>query len=186
MSEVTPGTMPDMVSDVMPIATPGPMVGARVVPVHAGATPDRLWGAAFWRRAAAAVLLLGGGTLLGRVTAHQDVGQTMAQVALGNALGDGEFTSVERATEVLTRAQRDYERASMWLASNDSTTRSSEVYRARLAALDQMMAASRAALRDAPQDPVLNHYYLAAWTAREATLQALGGTLPVDKVIERY
>lgn len=201
MSEVTPGTMPDMVSDVtdvtsdaasdhtsdvMPIATPGPMVGARVVPVHAGATPDRLWGSAFWRRAAAAVLLLGGGTLLGRVTAHQDVGQTMAQVALGNALGDGEFTSVERATEVLTRAQRDYERASMWLASNDSTTRSSEVYRARLAALDQMMAASRAALRDAPQDPVLNHYYLAAWTAREATLQALGGTLPVDKVIERY
>ena len=194
----TPGTMSDVVSDrgpdvtsghtsdVMPVAAPGPVAGARVVPMHMGAMPDRLWGAAFWRRAAAAVLLLGGGALLGRVTAHRDVGQTMAQVALGNALGDGEFTSVERATEVLTRAQRDYERASMWLASNDSTTRSSEVYRARLAALDQMMAASRAALRDAPQDPVLNHYYLAAWTAREATLQALGGTLPVDKVIERY
>jgi len=110
----------------------------------------------------------------------------VSEVAVGNALGDSEFTSVDNATQVLARAQRDYERASMWLASNDSTARNSDVYRARLAALDQMMAASRAALRDAPQDPVLNHYYLAAYTAREATLQALGGTLPVDKVIERY
>jgi hypothetical protein len=33
---------------------------------------------------------------------------------------------------------------------------------------------------------VLNHYFLAAYTAREATLQALGGTLPVDKSLERY
>ena len=47
-------------------------------------------------------------------------------------------------------------------------------------------AASRAALRDAPQDPVLNQYYLAAYTAREATLQQLMGTLPVNKTIERY
>ena len=53
-------------------------------------------------------------------------------------------------------------------------------------ALDQMMAASRAALRDAPQDPILNHYYLAAYNAREATLQQLVSTLPADKVIERY
>ena len=48
------------------------------------------------------------------------------------------------------------------------------------------MAASRAALRDAPQDPILNHYFLAAYNAREATLQALGGALPVDKTLERY
>jgi hypothetical protein len=100
--------------------------------------------------------------------------------------GDRGFASVEQATDVLNRAQRDYERASLWLAANDSTVRDSDVYRARPAALDQMMAASRAALREAPQDPVLNHYSLAAYTAREATLQQLGGTLPVDKVIERY
>ena len=30
------------------------------------------------------------------------------------------------------------------------------------------------------------HAILAAYTAREATLQALGGTLPVDKTLERY
>ena len=49
-----------------------------------------------------------------------------------------------------------------------------------------MMSASRAALREAPQDPLLNHYFLSAYSAREATLQALGGTLPVDKTLERY
>jgi hypothetical protein len=49
-----------------------------------------------------------------------------------------------------------------------------------------MMAASRAALRDAPQDPVLNRYFLAASTARQATLQQLSGALPVDKSIEGY
>lgn len=144
------------------------------------------WGTSTMRRAAAALLLLSGGAVVGRATAGSPVGRAVANVAVGNALGDSEFTSVDNATQVLARAQRDYERASMWLASNDSTARNSDVYRARLAALDQMMAASRAALRDAPQDPVLNHYYLAAYTAREATLQALGGTLPVDKVIERY
>jgi hypothetical protein len=93
---------------------------------------------------------------------------------------------VDEATAALFQAQRDYERASLWLASNDTTMRDPEVFRARLAALDQMMEASRVALRDAPQDPVLNHYYLAAYSAREATLQALGGALPVDKTIERY
>jgi len=144
------------------------------------------WGTAAVRRAAAALLLVGGGAVLGRVSTTSPIGRAVSEVAVGNALGDSEFTSVDNATQVLARAQRDYERASMWLASNDSTARNSDVYRARLAALDQMMAASRAALRDAPQDPVLNHYYLAAYTAREATLQALGGTLPVDKVIERY
>ena len=39
---------------------------------------------------------------------------------------------------------------------------------------------------EAPQDPMLNHYFLAAYTAREATLQQLGGSLPVDTTIESY
>jgi hypothetical protein len=161
-------------------------VGAASTEMAASGVRTSRWGSAAMRRAAAALLLVGGGAVLGRFSAAGPVGLAVSDVAVGNAVGDSEFTSVDNATQVLARAQRDYERASMWLASNDSTVRSSDVYRARLAALDQMMAASRAALRDAPQDPVLNHYYLAAYTAREATLQALGGTLPVDKVIERY
>ncbi len=128
-----------------------------------------------WLRVAAALALLVGGAAAGRLsveTVSAHAGET--------------FVSVGQANDVLNTAQRSYENASLWLAANDTTVRSSDVYRARLAALDQMMTASRAALRDAPQDPVLNHYYLAAYTAREATLQQLGGTLPVDKTIEGY
>lgn len=151
------------------------------------------------RRAAAAVVLLTGGAVLGRLSgnassggtaegavASATVSNTTRPVALDAPLAADGYATVEQATAELARAQRDYERASLWLAANDTTVRDSDVYRARLAALDQMMAASRAALRDAPQDPMLNHYFLAAYTAREATLQQLGGALPVDKTIERY
>lgn len=178
-------------------------VAAPAAPVSA---PARRRLAPWWRQAAAALLLVSGGAVLGRLTgavsAARGSGATLASASLGamaeslDAAGvavrpvafgnEQDFGSVDEATGVLFRAQRDYERASLWLASNDTTLRDSEVYRTRLAALDQMMEASRAALRDAPQDPVLNHYYLAAYTAREATLQALGGALPVDKIIERY
>ncbi|AMW05790.1 hypothetical protein [Gemmatimonas phototrophica] len=179
-----------------------PVVSA---PVRAAAPARRHW-APLFRQAAAALLLVAGGAVVGRLTgtmsAARASGASLADASLGavaeslDAAGvavrpvafgnEKDFGSVDEATGVLFRAQRDYERASLWLASNDTTLRDSEVYRTRLAALDQMMEASRAALRDAPQDPVLNHYYLAAYTAREATLQALGGALPVDKIIERY
>ena len=155
------------------------------------------------RRAAAALLMVGGGAVLGRVSGELGGAGAATGVAAGAvsaplrasatpaAYGDRPFAdlsygSVEQATIALNEAQRAYERASLWLASNDTTMRDPEVFRARLAALDQMMEASRVALRDAPQDPVLNHYYLSAYSAREATLQALGSALPVDKIIERY
>lgn len=192
-----------VVGDIAPRALTGAGESAHRsgVPASLGHTlPSRRGGVApMLRRAAAAVLLLAGGAAGGRMSAELQgaapavpsvasqegpLGASAVPVSLGG--GEAGFASVQEATGVLNRAQRDYERASLWLAANDTTMRDSDVYRARLAALDQMMAASRAALRDAPQDPVLNHYYLAAWTAREATLQQLGGTLPVDKVIERY
>ncbi len=74
----------------------------------------------------------------------------------------------------------------MWLANDDTTVNAQAVYRARLAALDQMMTASRAGLYEAPQDPVLNQYDLAVDMAREATLRQLGAALPVDRVMERF
>ncbi|WP_396207267.1 hypothetical protein [Gemmatimonas sp.] len=142
------------------------------------------------RRAAAALLLVGGGAVWGRLSSDAPEAAGAGAGALASRtdrpFADQSFASVDAATAALNQAQRDYERASLWLASNDSTVRDPEVFRARLAALDQMMEASRVALRDAPQDPVLNHYYLAASSAREATLQALLGALPVDKTIERY
>ncbi len=159
----------------------------------------RMWSSGVWR-AAAALLLVAGGVYAGRLSAPgagAGAGGELSDMASagGSAAGSyvssvlngaAEFSSVEEATRVLATAQREYERASLWLASNDTTIRSPEVFRARLAALDQMMAASRAALREAPQDPLLNHYYLAAYTAREATLQQLVSILPVDKTIEGF
>jgi hypothetical protein len=167
--------------------------------VRTAAPSVRQSASAAWLRVAAALVLTAGGAMAGRVSvgapalplapvASLSAGAGSGVAAtLASAGGDMDgFGSVQQATDVLSRAQREYERASLWLAANDTTVHSSDVYRARLAALDQMMTASRAALRDAPQDPVLNHYFLAAYTAREATLQALGGTLPVDKSLERY
>lgn len=160
-----------------------------------------------WKQAAAAILLVLSGAALTRLSdiSSQYGGDsanttfpfislfTSGSVEKDNSGGRNsvsnhgtDFSTIAEATTALAQAQSDYERAVMWLASNDSTTRSVEVYRARLAALDQMMAASRAALQDAPKDPVLSHYFITAWAAREATLQALGKSLPVDKTIERY
>jgi predicted ArsR family transcriptional regulator len=104
-----------------------------------------------------------------------------AQARRARMLMQAWFELSQEATQV-ANGTHDWQR---WEKLTAAETKNAENV-ARLAALDQMMAASRAALREAPQDPVLNHYYLSAYSAREATLQALSGALPVDKVIERY
>lgn len=141
--------------------------------------PRRL--AAGWLRAAAAVVLVAGGAVLGRLTAPA----TLDRLSLA-AVADTAFSSPADAQAALLRAQALYESAAGWLAVNDTTTHTSDVYRARLAALDDMVATSREALRAAPQDPVLNQYFLSATTAREATLRQLGGALPAMQTIDRY
>ncbi|MCU0648899.1 MAG: hypothetical protein MUF00_12935 [Gemmatimonadaceae bacterium] len=139
----------------------------------------------WWLNAAAAVALVAGGALLGRFTAP-DAGQArVADVPLA-AVADTAFSSPADAQAALMRAQAVYESASAWLAVNDTTVHSSDVYRARLAALDDMVATSREALRSAPQDPVLNQYFLSAYSAREATLRQLGGVLPAMQTIDSY
>jgi hypothetical protein len=61
-----------------------------------------------------------------------------------------------------------------------------EGLRARVAALDQLLAASQAALASAPGDPVLQRSVESAHAAREAALRALGGTLPASHQLVRY
>lgn len=170
------------------VATPVTLAASPTTETSRRTTPT-------WLRVAAAVVLVLGGGVLGRLSGPaMDRGLLGTDSAASNgastrsaSLGDSEaFASVQQASEMLYRAQRDYERASLWLASNDTTVHSSDVYRARLAALDQMMASSRAALRDAPSDPILNHYFQTASTAREATLKQLSIALPLDKTLERY
>jgi hypothetical protein len=59
-------------------------------------------------------------------------------------------------------------------------------YQRRLAVMDEVAALTRAALYEAPHDPVLNQYYLASIGAREATLQQLGNALPAGVQINRF
>jgi hypothetical protein len=90
---------------------------------------------------------------------------------------------------VLAQAQRDYQRAAAWLSVHDTTMAdpgAPEALRARLAALDGVMPTVREALREAPQDPVLNQVYLTAYDVRESTLRQLGRALPVGVRLEGY
>ncbi len=145
-------------------------------------------GAPWWARSAAAAALLVCGAAVGRMSAGVSLGpsEPVPLSSTATVSAEREFASVAEASAVLDRAQRDYERASFWLASNDTTVNAQSLIRARLAALEQMLTASRDGLYEAPQDPVLNQYYLSAYTAREATLRQLGAALPVDRVMESF
>jgi hypothetical protein len=135
-----------------------------------------------WMRAAAAVLLLVSGIAIGRTTiglprASGDssaVNGSLSQ-AITPATDEANFASVEEASASLDRARGEYERASRFLAANNTSTSnndSSAIYTARLAALDQVVNATENALqKTAPHDPVINQYYLATMGARVATQQ---------------
>jgi len=100
-----------------------------------------------------------------------------------------QFRSAEDAWEALNRAGEEYQRASAYLsASNTEVPMPSgpDQYRTRLVALDNVMSDMRDALKEAPQDPVINQYYLATVGAREATLRQLGTTLPASARLNRF
>ena len=99
------------------------------------------------------------------------------------------FNSVEEALAALETSQRNYDRAVAFIAAHDTTTQSPEagdVFRTRLAALDEMAETSRQALSVAPTDPVLNQYYLSTLGAREVTLRQLGSVLTPGKRLSRF
>jgi hypothetical protein len=143
---------------------------------------SRVWASGQpWMRAAAAVLLLVGGIAIGRATIA--LPNATGSIAVNGSpsqttavtTGDASFASVEEATSTLDRAASEYERASRFLAANNTSTSnndSSAIYPARLAALDQVVNATESALqKTAPHDPVLSQYYLASMGARVATQQ---------------
>lgn len=153
--------------------------------------PDRMaqvrrWG--FRAAAAAAFLVLGGAA--GRMTAGIALPGMSAQSTAAGTEVAASFTSSDDAMQALVAAQETYQNAAAFLAAQDTTQRfvglNTDAYRARLAALDEMAAASRTALYRAPQDPLLNQYYLAFQTAREQTLQQLAVSLPSNRPLGRY
>lgn len=149
-----------------------------------------------WIQIAAGIALAAGGAAAGRMSAGAPLlpARSVASASLTapqpeapvstasstTAASSPEFRSPEEAWDVLNRAGQDYQRASLYLsASNGSTPMpdNPSQYRTRLAALDNVMTEIRGALRQAPQDPVINQYYLQTVGAREATLRQLGTTL---------
>lgn len=149
----------------------------------------------WWRAAAAMIIVAIGSGAIGRMSAGAPSGPaaspntevSSAGVLSGfGGLGNTGYSSIDEATRALARTEREFDRISLWLTANDPSGKTSEILRRRLAALDQVVAISYAELQAAPQDRVLDHYYRSAYAAREATLQQLGGALPVGRTLERF
>lgn len=138
-------------------------------------------------RIAAALALIVGGGVVGRATAPEaaatpDFDMTAAPIS--------QYSSPGEAIRALNVAQQQYQSAAAFLASRDTLSRfvgmNQDSYEARLAALDEIAATTRAALYRAPQDPLLNQYYLTTLGAREATLREIGAAMPTTRRLERY
>lgn len=178
------GLMTRKSAQVLTLTPPGTPAVAR----------PRRWHAGAWAlRAAAALLLVAGGVVIGKSTASVQTAQPQTTAAADPTLGTvanfaGSYTSNAEALAALYRAQREYERAATYLMTNNPVADETEpdVYRARLAALDNVMQASMTALEDAPADPVINRYYIAAAGARESTLRQLQTSLPPGSRIDSF
>ena len=161
--------------------------GAQVVPFIERRPRTQVW----MLRAAAGLALLVGGAALGRMSAGvpfatgRDAGPNLPLVATAVP-----FANSDDALRVLTAAQQQYSSAAAFLAAQDTSSRfigmNQDSYQTRLTALDEIAAATRVALFRAPQDPMLNQYYLTTLGAREATLRQIGATQPASRKLERY
>lgn len=183
-------------------ADPAPLPFAR----PAAAPARRRVVPAWAMRAAAGLALVAGGAAAGRLTSRTpaeirplatvpaDSGSTGLAQTVANtstAAVPSQFTSAAQAQLAMAAAERTYQAAMEYLATSDTTlkVRSKEpvdVYRARLAAFDQALAATRRALSAAPTDPVMNSYYLSSVSAREATLRQIDDALPVNERVTRF
>lgn len=138
-------------------------------------------------RAAAGVVLLLGGALVGRASSTGLPAFSLGSPPQQDVAG---FSSNEEAVRALTVAQQQYQSAAAFLAAQDTSARfigmNRDAYQVRLAALDEIAAATRAALYRTPQDPMLNQYYLTTLGAREATIRQIGATMPDTRRLERY
>jgi hypothetical protein len=135
---------------------------------------------------AAAALLVVGGLLAGRLSSGLSFAQAIALDAEppGVAAAAPEFSSTAEALDVLNRAYEEYSSAATYLAANDtaSSAHAFERFRSRLAFLDEVAQSTREALAEAPQDPLINQFYVSSLGAREATLQRMGQVAPVRNV----
>ena len=171
---------------------PDPMT---ITPTHGTPIPvvQRRFAVRGWMRAAAAVLIAVGGFAAGRYSSEPATlgSGTTTDGGSGDPAGVS-LVSYSSSTDAMTaflRAQREMQQAAAYLAEQElpgSAGVDGDMYRARLAALDGMVSVSRAALYEAPADPVINQYYLATLGAREATIRQIGRTLPAGSQVIPY
>lgn len=152
-----------------------------------------------WMQIAAGLALAVGGAAFGRMTAPAPAAvavqsaapeqQASNAVPVNNTAQAG-FKSPDEAWEALNRSGEEYQRASAYLSATNTEVpmpNNPSQYRTRLAALDNVMTEIRGALKEAPQDPVINQYYVTTVGAREATLRQLGATLkPAGVSLNRF
>jgi hypothetical protein len=149
-------------------------------------------------RIAAGLVLVAGGAMAGRLTASHELpilpvasaGSGAAASAAAPVQQGSTFRTSDEALKALTTSQQTYQSAAAFLAAQDTTAHfiglNQNTYRTRLKALDDIAAATRAALYQAPQDPVLNQYYLGTLTAREATLGQLRQVTPASSKLRSW
>lgn len=160
------------------------------MPMASARTPRIQW----VMRIAAGLVVVVGSALAGRWSAGLDISAAsqpeVSTAPAGAAAAAPVFASPQAAMQVLTSSQQQYSDAAAYLAAQDTTSHfiglNVNTYRARLTALDNIVASTRTALYQAPQDPVLNQYYLSAMAAREATLKQYEAALPAKQALERY
>ena len=192
--------MVSMPADLRPIASAGSVVGhTREVRFGRG-----------WQRAAgmaaAAALLVTAGVAAGRMTMggppRLAAGDPSATTASAAPAGSSvpvtamvQFRTPDDARASLHSAEEVYSGALLWLAAHDSALAprplggaqaAASDYRQRLEVLDAAMATARRALYEAPDDPVMNRYYLATLGAREVTLRRLTSVLPASQQVLEY
>ena len=118
-------------------------------------------------RAAAGALLFIGGAALGSLVKGPAAG-VPAPVAVQAAPP----TTLAEAAAAVSRAEAEYLRALTYYAELNENGEGLDPVN-RLAALEGIVLTTRAALRDAPADPVINNYHLTAVGQRDALLRQI-------------
>lgn len=157
-------------------------------------------------QATAAALILGSGVAIGHFTARSRpvqgsfASRTDQTLAISQADQASNTTSARlisdtttfvsrgQALDALEQAEARYRHAVAYLMESDSSalTEGPEGYRTRLAALEQVERTTRAALVAAPDDPVLNQWYISTVGAQQATIRQLVQARPLSKSPHRY
>lgn len=139
---------------------------------------------------AASLALLVGGTVIGRMSAGMPLSGAVGIAArAAQPVGDGttQYASTAEALDVFLRARREYQEAAAFLNAREASGDvSRDAMLTRLAALDEIHAASVAALRDSPTDPIINDYYVSTLGARDAAIRQLNAALPSGARVRRY